>query len=232
MSLERFINSANYAIEGILAAAKTQRHVRYHLYAACIVILFSYIAGVTKMEFLIISIISLFVIMAELVNTAIEATIDVLSPQLRKEARIAKDVAAGSVLVTAFGALIIGYIILFPYLVEFFKSGFYIARHRGDEVAILSLIIVTIFVILLKAFSGKGHPLRGGMPSGHTATSFSIWVSVSVISENLVVSILTFTVAFLIARSRIICKAHTVAEVFVGAFVGASITYLLFFIFT
>ncbi|MCI4626185.1 MAG: diacylglycerol kinase [Candidatus Magnetoovum sp. WYHC-5] len=231
MPLKRWIDSANNAIEGILTAAKTQRHIRYHLYAAFVVLMFSYIVGVTKTEFLVIALTTLFVIMAELVNTAIEVMVDILSPQLREEARIAKDVAAGAVLVTAFGAAIIGYIVLFPYMVGFFQKGFYVAVHPNDEIAVLALIVVMIAVVLLKAFFGKGLPLRGGMPSGHCALSFSIWVSITVITENIIVSVLSFIVALVIAQSRVALKVHTPVEAFLGSLLGIFITYVLFVLF-
>ncbi|MBF0538000.1 MAG: diacylglycerol kinase [Nitrospirae bacterium] len=231
MPLRRSIDSANNAIEGILIAAKTERHLRYHLYVAALVILFSYIAGVTKTEFLIISIVTLVVIMAELINTAIEATVNILSPEKHEKARIAKDVAAGAVLTTAIGAAVIGYIILLPYLVNIFEKGFHVSHHGGNEIAVLSLIIVIILVVLLKAFTGKGHPLRGGMPSGHAALSFSIWMSITLITKNLIVSLLSLLVAVLIAQSRLTIQVHNLWEVFLGAATGSIVTFLLFWIF-
>ncbi len=232
MPLRKWLKSANDAIEGILTAAKNERHLRYHLYAAAIVLLFSYSAGVTKTEFLIISTLSLFVIMAELINTAIEATVDLLSPKRREEARIAKDVAAGAVMCTATGAAIIGYIILFPYLKSYFENGLYIAKHAENEVAVFALIFVFILVILTKAFTGKGHPLRGGMPSGHSAVSFSFWVSITVMTENALASLLSLTAAVMIAQSRVTIHIHSVWEVILGALMGSTVTYVLFKIFT
>ncbi|MBF0564253.1 MAG: diacylglycerol kinase [Nitrospirae bacterium] len=230
--MKKWINSANNAIEGILIAAKTQRHLKIHLYVAASVIFFSYATGVTRIEFLVISLASLFVIMAEMVNTAIEATVDLLSPEYREKARIAKDVAAGAVLTTAIGALIIGYIVLFPYLVNYFEHGFRIHTHAGNEIALLSLIIVIILVVIIKSLTGKGHPLRGGMPSGHTALSFSIWMSITLITRNFVASIFSFAIALLIARSRVAVKVHTMTEVLLGALLGAGVTYLLFKVFS
>ncbi|WP_420264327.1 diacylglycerol kinase [Candidatus Magnetominusculus dajiuhuensis] len=233
MPLKKWIDSANNAIEGILTAARNERHVRYHLYAATAVLLFSYASGVTTTEFLIVSILTILVITTELLNTAIETVVDISSPQISEQARIAKDVAAGAVLISAVGSAIVGYIILFPYLVKFFKRGLSITAHGGNEIAVLSLIIVSILVILVKSLtSGKGHPLRGGMPSGHAALSFSVWVSITVITQNLVVSTLSFLGATAIAASRVESKIHTVAEVIIGALLGSIATYLLFIVFT
>ncbi|RMG04272.1 MAG: phosphatase PAP2 family protein [Nitrospirae bacterium] len=232
MPLRRWIESANNAIEGIIHAAKTQRHVRYHLYSASTVLIVSFILGVTKTEFLIIAILALLVILAEMLNSAMENMVDLLSPEIREKARIIKDISAGAVLISAFGAAIAGYIILMPYIKEIFHSGLRISEHTGEDIAIVSLVLVLILVVITKARFGKGHPLRGGMPSGHAALAFSIWVSITYISENFVVSLLGFIGAFLIAQSRITIKAHTPWEVILGALVGASTTFLLFKIFS
>jgi len=231
MTLRKWIDSANNAIEGILHAAKTQKHLRYHFYAAIAVLVVSYILGVGKTDFLIIAIVIILVLLAEMVNTAIEYIVDMVSPDRSEKARIAKDVAAGAVFITAFGAVVLGYIILFPYLVRTFETGIYVAKHSREEITLIAIILILIFVVVLKALFGRGHPLRGGMPSGHSAIAFSAWVAVTYIAENFVVSLLSFALAVLIAQSRVAVRVHTPLEVIVGAVLGAGITFLLFLVF-
>ncbi|MBF0518719.1 MAG: diacylglycerol kinase [Nitrospirae bacterium] len=231
MPLRRWLESANNAIEGILGAAKSQRHLRYHLYAAAVVLLFCYVLGITKIEFLIISVTIMLVIALELINTSIEATVNLLSPEINELARIAKDVAAGAVLTIAVGAAVIGYIILFPYLVIFFNRGLTVATHGGNDIAVLALLIVIILVVIIKALTKRGHPLRGGMPSGHAAVAFSIWVSITLITKNLLASVFALFAALMIAQSRV-ARVHTKWEVFIGAAIGFLITYVLFRLFS
>ncbi|QWR76126.1 diacylglycerol kinase [Candidatus Magnetomonas plexicatena] len=228
MPLRRWAESANNAIEGILGAARSQRHLRYHLYAAAIVLLFCYVVGITKTEFLIISVTIMLIIALELLNTSIEAVVNLLSPEINEFARIAKDVAAGAVLTTAVGAVVIGYIILFPYLVTFFNNGLTVATHGGNDIAVLALLIVIILVVIIKALSKRGHPLRGGMPSGHAAVAFSIWVSITLITKNLLASVFAFAAALLIAQSRVAIRVHTKWEVLIGSVIGSLLTYALF----
>ncbi|MDI6801872.1 MAG: diacylglycerol kinase [Thermodesulfovibrionales bacterium] len=231
MPLRKWIDSANNAIEGILHAAKTQRHLRCHLYAAAVILILSYVLGVEKTDFLIISIAVILVLLAEMFNTAVEYVVDILSPGQTEKARIAKDVAAGAVLITAFGAAVLGYIVLSPYFSAAFQKGIYIAKHEKEEIALIATVIILILVVVLKSYFGKGHPLRGGMPSGHTAIAFSVWIAVTYITESFVVSLLSITLAVLIARSRVTAKAHAPLEVVVGAVLGAGITFFLFLIF-
>ncbi|MBI4684075.1 MAG: diacylglycerol kinase [Nitrospirae bacterium] len=232
MPLRQWLRSANFAIEGILHAAKTQRHLRYHFYSAAVVLLLSYALGISRMEFLIIALSVIIVLLAELLNTAIEAMVDIVSPDYSEQARIVKDIAAGAVFVTAFGVAIIGYIILFPYLLSSFHQGLYITKHSGEEITVIALVIVLILVVITKAAFGKGLPLRGGMPSGHAALAFSIWTAITYITENFIVSLSCFILAVAIAQSRVTTKIHSPWEVMLGSIMGAVVTFLLFRIFS
>jgi diacylglycerol kinase (ATP) len=232
MFFRRWWKSANCAIEGILHAAKTQRHLRYHYFSAAAVLLLSYVLGVSRIEFLIIALSVIAVLLAEMFNTAIETMVDMVSPELSEKARIAKDISAGAVLVTAFGVAVIGYIILFPYLRDAFDTGISITKHTKEEIALIAFILVLILVIITKSYFGKGLPLRGGMPSGHAALAFSAWVATTYITENFVASLLSFAIAVIIAQSRVGTGAHTVWEVVLGSLMGATVTFLLFRVFS
>lgn len=232
MPLNAWIKSAGYAIEGVLHAAKTQRHLRYHFYAAFMVLFTSFVLGVSKIEFLIIAVSVILVLAAEMFNTAVEATVDIVCPQPSEKARIAKDVAAGAVFVTSCGVAVVGAIILYPYLGRLFEQGFRIAKHAGQDIALMSLVFVLISVVLLKAKFGKGHPLAGGMPSGHAALAFSVWVSITYITGNFIASLLAFVLAFAVARSRVKKKIHEPFEVFIGGALGSTLTFVFFRLFS
>jgi len=232
MPLRKWIDSANHAIEGILHAAKTQRHMRYHLIAAVVVLMVSFLVGIDWEEFAVLIILAALVISVEMINTAIEAIVDLHYREFHERAKVIKDVAAGAVLVTAIGAGVIGYVILYEPLKRFFYSGLEIAKHAESDVALISLIVVMILVVMTKAVFHRGEPLRGGMPSGHAALGFSIWIAVTFISENFILSVLVFILAVWIAQSRVLVKIHTPLEVILGALLGMSVTFLLFKIFT
>src|SRR5512135_2899135 len=123
MPFRQWLRSANYAVEGILHGARTQKHLRYHFFSAALVLFLSYILGLSKSDFVIISLAVILVLSAEMINSAVEAVVDLLSPQYSEKARVAKDIAAGAVFITAFGAAVIGYIILFPYIKSLFHEG-------------------------------------------------------------------------------------------------------------
>jgi len=231
MPLRHWVKSANFAIEGILHAAKTERHLRYHLYFAASVLILSYIIGVSRDEFLVIGIAVIAVLLAELLNTAIEAVVDIVSPEQSEKAKIAKDVAAGAVLITALGAAVIGYIILFPYLTRWFQEGARIVKHSAEDISIMAFVLVLILVVVTKAYLGRGTPLRGGLPSGHAALAFSVWVAITYTTGSFIASTLSFMLATIIGASRVTSRIHTTWEVVLGGMMGASLTFLLFQIF-
>jgi len=226
-----WFESANAATEGILEAARNHRHVKFHLMVAFIVLFGCFLIGVEKFEFIAIALITLLVIVAEMFNSALEVVVDLKSPEKNEKARIAKDIAAGAVLITAVGAVIIGYLILWPYFIRIIHDGFWIAKHYPENIAVLAVIIIMLLVIMLKAYLGKGHPLKGGCPSGHAAVVFSIWISITYISTDLRVWIISLIIALIIASSRLMKRIHSVLDIVLGTAIGILTTMALFWMF-
>lgn len=114
------IKSFGYAFEGILHALSDNRNLRIHFLAALVVILASIFFHVAVLEMVILGVMILLVILSEMINTAIEEMVNLITSEHRKEAKIAKDVAAGMVLIAAIGSVIIGTLIFMPYISELF----------------------------------------------------------------------------------------------------------------
>ena len=128
MKPKNWLESVNLAIEGILYVAKTQRHMRYHFWVAAAILFFSLFLNITRTEFLILTFAILFVLFAEMINTAIEVTVDILSPSYSKPAKIAKDTSLGAVLIASVGAVVTGYLVLYPHIKEPFVKGIDFAK--------------------------------------------------------------------------------------------------------
>lgn len=111
-------SSFKVAWDGIVYAATTQVHMKIHLFAASLAMILGFIYQLTRFEWLfILSLIGLVIAM-ELLNTAIERTVDLITTDFHPLAKIAKDVAAGAVLVTAVFAMIAGIIIFIPHIID------------------------------------------------------------------------------------------------------------------
>jgi len=115
-SLKALIKSFAFARNGIVTALKMERNLKVHYLIAIIVMLTGAYFKISQVEAMILIIIIVLVISLEMVNTAIERTIDLLTEKEHVYARIAKDVAAGAVLTAVIAAVIIGIIIFLPYV--------------------------------------------------------------------------------------------------------------------
>jgi diacylglycerol kinase (ATP) len=232
MKRKRWLKSVNLAIEGIIYSVRTQRHMRYHFYAALVALVLSLVLSISRNEFILLCMAIVLVLVTELLNTAIEITVDMISEAYHPMAKVAKDIAAGVVLTASIGALTLGYLILYPALTAAFSSGhWHLRKMPYDVVAFSSLAVVIILVIIIKAFLGKGEPLRGGMPSGHAAVSFSIWTDAFYVAHNIPIIVLIFLLAVMVSWSRWSAGIHRPLEVISGALLGAGITFLFFWLF-
>ena len=96
---------------------------------------------------------------------------------------------------------------------------------------LIILVIVTLATIIVKAIFGEGTPLKGGMPSGHSALSFSIATVIALLTEEPICIMLSYVMAFITAQSRVDSEVHSLVEVIVGGIFGTLLTIFVFTIF-
>lgn len=232
MKPKSWAQSANLAIEGIIYSVKTQRHMRYHLFVALAVLVLSLVLDISRIQFVLLCVAIVLVLVTEMMNTAIEVVVDMIAETYDPLAKTAKDIAAGVVLIASIGALMLAYLILYPAIKAAILTNVWHVRKAGDDVvAFVALSAVVIIVVIIKAFLGRGEPLRGGMPSGHAAVSFSIWVAALYLTQSLTVGILTFLLALMVSWSRWSSGIHRPLEVVAGAALGAGLTMVFFLVF-
>lgn len=223
----RWIESVNCAIEGILWTVSSQRHMRWHFYAAAVVLLVALLLSVPALEFMLLAFAVTLVLFAELINTALEVVVDLVSPDYHPLAKKAKDVAAGAVLIASIGAAVMGYLALSRHLFAPLTGGINKLGTIPGEVAVVSVLVVTILVVLLKARYGRGTPLHGGMPSGHSAVACSIASSIAFSGAGTLITLLALSLAVMVSHSRLLLGIHTLREVLAGASLGVGITVFL-----
>ena len=106
---------------GIITSFKTERNMKIHVFVMILVIIAGIVFKVSFLDWIILVIMFGLVISAELFNTAIETIVDMITMEKNEKAKIAKDVAAGAVLVLAFASVIVGLIIFIPKIFNFIK---------------------------------------------------------------------------------------------------------------
>jgi diacylglycerol kinase (ATP) len=233
MSVRRtpaILQSLNWAFEGVIHVLRTQRNMRIHFALATAVLILAFSYGVTKLELMALLVAISFVLIAEMVNTAIEATIDLATTSFDPLAKIAKDIAAGAVLIAAVNAVVVGYLVFADRLTEPSSRLVTRVREAPTNLTLIALILIILIVIASKALTGSGTPLSGGLPSGHAALAFGGWTAITFIvdDQRVVVSFVALIMALLVAQTRVESGIHTLSEVVLGAVTGKLVTMILF----
>lgn len=226
------LESFNYAFDGIVHVLRTQRNMRIHFLAAVVVLVAALFAGVDKLELIALLIAIAFVLIAEMINTAIEAAIDVATTAFDPMAKLAKDIAAGAVLIATMVAVAVGYLVFADRVGKRSSQVLEKLRNTPATVTLIALFITIFLVIATKALTGRGTPLRGGLPSGHSAVAFALWVAATLVlgptEHRFVVSSLMLVLALLVAQTRIESGIHSALEVVYGSALGVIVTLVIF----
>lgn len=222
------IDAFNNAIEGILYTFKNERNMQIHYICAIIVLFTSLYFDLEKIEMIILILLIASVIICEMINTAIEKAIDGITVEFNPLLKIAKDVSAGAVLLSSMVAVIGGYLLFYDKIANLGNIVMDAIRNNTTHITVICIILVLIGVVILKSLSPKGTPLKGGMPSGHSALAFSIATIIAFSTKGVLISALAYLMALLVAQSRIEGKIHSLLEVLAGAILGILIVVLVF----
>lgn len=220
------------AINGIVFTFRTQRHMRFHLYVVLIVILLGIFVNLGLREMLVLLFTISLVLVAEMFNSAIEATVDLVSPNYNPLARFAKDISAGAVLITTIIALVVGSLMMLgegrweALKISLTTEGF---GFLGVLPRILLGGTLLFFLVVIgKGLGQRGTVLQGGLVSGHAAFGFFFATSMAFVTDNALATGIGFLLAAIIAQSRYEAKYHSIFELALGGTVGTVLALLVF----
>ena len=226
------LESFNFAFEGIIHVLRTQRNMRIHFAVAAAVLIAALAVGVEKLELIVLMLAIAFVLITEMVNTAVEGAVDVATTSFDPMAKLAKDIAAGAVLIASTVAVAVGYLVFSDRVASSSSRLLDRLSSAPAELTLIALVLTTLVVIGTKALTGRGSPLRGGLPSGHAAIAFAGWMAITLALEGsgrrFLVSSLALIMALLVAQTRVESGVHTSIEVAYGAVLGALVTLAVF----
>ncbi len=219
------------AVSGLVYTFRTQRHMRFHLYVVLIVMLLGIFFGLRLRELLVLVFTISLVLVAEMFNSAIEATVDLVEPRYHPLARFAKDISAGAVMITTIVALVVGALML-------------LGENRWEEIKlnmnapsiglpfvariVAGIVLLLIIVIVGKGLGRRGQVLSGGLVSGHAAIGFFLAMAIIFLSDQVLVAGLALLLAAIIAQSRWEAKIHSIFELSLGATAGVIMGLIMF----
>lgn len=232
-----FLDAWKNAIDGIIYATTTQRNIKIQLVLAVLVVIVSLFFDLDRAEFLCFLFTIILILFAEMVNTAIETVVDLYVDVYHPKAKIAKDVAAGGVVITAINAIIVAYFLFFDKISDIGLNFINNVINSPVHLAFSVLVVVVIAILALIAIArtnkhrGLNHKF---IPSGFTTLAFAantiIWI-VTQSSRNVVNTIiitLSLVLAILVSASRIEAKAHKLSEVIFSACIGIILVLVLY----
>ncbi len=227
------IDSFRYASEGILHCFRTQKHMRFHFAALVLALFLGLVEALDTRDMLVLLFCISLVIATEMVNTAVEALVDMVTPSYHPAAKLAKDVAAGAVLVASINAAVAGILILGGGMrIQAMRQ--HATRYVPDVtlVLVVGILIVALLVVTSKLMTGRSNAglLRGGVVSGHSALGFFLAVTIIFAAGNWFISLLALLMALLIAQSRVEAGVHTLREVALGALVAIVVSSAVYWL--
>lgn len=230
MSLgKKFLRSFIFAGEGIFYALKTQRNLRIHFFIAFLILsLRSFLQfEVNEMLFLLFAI--TLVITAEMINTAIEAIVDLEVQTYHPLARAAKNVSAGAVLIVALSSIAVAYLVLFPRFKLFLISSD-IGKIKESLFAFIIVAFLAAGLVLLAAgtFSRWFSWLPEHVLCPRSTLAFAFASALSLYTSDWLVSSFSFFLALTAAYNSLEDEKHRLSAVLIGVTIGIFVTALLF----
>ena len=224
--------SFQHAYQGIVSAVRTQRNLRFHFFAALVVLIAGLILGVSALEMAVLVLTICFIFIVEMLNTTLEFVVDLVTKEYHPLAKLAKDVSAGAVLVSSVGAVLVGLLVLADDLGPLFTEGLGSVSRLPGELTLVSLGVVVLAVVLGKALTRSPGSFYGGLPSGHAAVAFAGWVAASFTAAGGryagVVSLISLLLALLVCQSRVEGGVHNLPQVLSGAAIGSLAAVAIF----
>lgn len=151
MKNRHFLQSLGHALDGMGEAFLTERNFRFHTAAANLICIFAYFYGISRLEWGLLILTIAMVMTAELINTAVEGAVDTATEEYRETARAAKDTAAAAVLLAAFFAVVMGFVLFFD--PERIKNT--LIRIFSEPAILLPCIAVGIIDVGMVLWKGK-----------------------------------------------------------------------------
>ncbi|WP_425446104.1 diacylglycerol kinase [Dethiothermospora halolimnae] len=150
MKIRRTLNSIKYAIKGISYGIKNQRNMQIHFFMGSLTLLISPFFNLSKLEILILVFTICIVMMAEMINTAIEKTVDMITKEYHPLAKISKDLAAGAVLITAINAIVVGYFLFIKNIILNYKTIIINMKNSLAYLGVIIIVLVSIIIFFIK----------------------------------------------------------------------------------
>ncbi|MFS1513519.1 diacylglycerol kinase [Chengkuizengella sp. SCS-71B] len=225
--MNRWLHSFKYAYEGLIYAYSTQKNMRFHFFAAIIVLFLALFFELSQVQILFVYVVTCLVIVMELINTAIEKTIDLTVKEMHPMAKIAKDVAAAAVLVSAVFAIIVGIVVFYNPVLFWLNDQLVKTNEISSEtiLVVLGLVFLCTIVIQETIFS-KNKTTQINLIS---ALNSSILTLIVLSDADFIHILLTCFISLLVVSILLSQKGVMIRSILYGAILGIILPLFIYF---
>lgn len=212
------------AFKGLEYSIRTEKNIKWEIVLTIFALLLGIVFKLTRTEIIILVFTIVFVIFAEMINTAIENVVDLFVDVYHPKAKIAKDVAAGAVIVSTFNAAIVSYFIFFEKLAVYGGKFLRKITTRRDLAFILLAFLFCILLIIIKMITKANKKMR---ISATSMVGFAIFTAIWITTTSKEILFLSLISAIMLASSQIISRRKNIFEVLFGGVIGVILTIML-----
>lgn len=224
----KFSDAFKHAASGILSAVQGERNIRAQFALIIIALILGIVFKLSKTDIVLVVLAMFFIVFAEMINTAIEAVVDLHTDQFHPKAKIAKDVAAGAVVLSVLNSIVIAYFVFFDKVATFGLKYLVSWSTANPTMYFTMLIIVTLILIVVLKLLSKKISNNKFVPSGQAMVATSIFMAIWSQTKNTIVITAALIFVMLVCLNRISNEKRTVWEVTAGGILGIIIAILVY----
>ncbi len=225
------MRSFRYAYEGLQYSLSTQRNMKFHFLVSFIVLVSALVFHLSRIEILFLMLSITLVILSELINTAIEKTVDLAMPKHHPVAKIAKDVAAASVLIAAIFAVSVAMVVFFAPLDRLIRQLHRQANPVTAEAVWIFIVLVLMAVIVVQTRFTQTGGVRAIRPSIVAALAFSVSTSIAMLVQSTLAVLMAYALSALIVVILYDKTERTMRSLVLSSLAGVLITLSAFYLY-
>lgn len=229
MKNKTFFSASKNALNGIIHMFKTEKNLRVDYILGAIVFLCSLFFNFTKTEFACLVLTVGFVIFAEMMNTVVEYVVNLITTKYNKDAKIAKDIAAGGVLFSSFCAVAVAYFLFIDKIRNASTAIITSVLNSKTHMLMTILFIVLLLSVILKGISSKKNTnYVKSFPSSRVMISFGLATYLFIITGNLLVGGISLILCIFISSLKIEKDKMGIIHVILSALIGILLVLIIY----
>lgn len=217
-----FFSATKNALNGIIHAFKTEKNLRLDYLIGALVFVVSLFFDFSKLELICLVITIGFVIFAEMINSTVEYIVNLVKTEYDLNAKAAKDIAAGGVLIASAISVIVAYLLFVDKIRQASTALLTAVLSSKAHMLVTILFIATILVVILKGVlsKDKDNNYVKSFPSARVTISFALSTYLFVITKNLLVGGVAFALSFMVSSIKRENDKTTMMQIVLSALLG------------